>query len=571
MGMSLVKLPYGLSDFYKIRTKNFLYVDKTKYIEELERFGSEYLFFVRPRRFGKSLFLSMLEQYYDVNRKEDFEQLFGDLYIGKHPTEQRNQYFMLQLDFSGLDTSNSVELKRSFQKRFKGTVIRFLDKYSNHLKNAFELKNEIKKSEDIPSVWEILFEAVERSGHKIYLIIDEYDHFTNNIIAMGDGPFYKNIVQASGFVRNFYETVKIGTKSVIDRIFITGVSPIMLDDLTSGFNISENMTMDPICGEMLGFTEEEVRGIVEQFFRSNIDADGLMNELRSNYNGYLFHKNGKHKVYNPDMILYFFREWNKRGQFPEQLVDENVKTDYGRLRRLISNEQNRTQLEEIILNGRVTTQIVSRFSFDRMYLQEYFVSLLFYMGLLTMRGPKEGLVELGIPNYVIRTIFWEYFGQILQETTGVEYRLVESLSEAVREMAYQGNLQPFVDFIHSLLKSLSNRDLQHFDEKYIKLVLLSYLKLTNVYQFISEREVENGYTDIFLERGREVPQVEYEWLLELKYVKESDRNQLKQIRQKAVTQLQEYMASREMVGRPNRKAAALLFVGKGEIVVEYLP
>jgi hypothetical protein len=571
MGMSLVKLPYGLSDFHKIRTKNFLYVDKTKYIEELERFGSEYLFFVRPRRFGKSLFLSMLEHYYDVNSKNDFEQLFGDLYIGKHPTEQRNQYFILHLNFFGLDTSDSVELKDSFQQIFKDAIIRFFNTYAMHFEDVPMLKDRVEQRNHLRSVWDVLFQAVEKSGHKIYLIIDEYDDFANDIIAMGDGLFYKEIIHASGFVRNFYKAVKLGTESVIDRIFITGVSPIMLDDLTSGFNISENMTMDPICGEMLGFTEEEVRGIVEQFFQSNIDTDGLMNELRSNYNGYLFHKNGKHKVYNPDMILYFFREWNKRGQLPEQLVDENVKTDYGRLRRLISNEQNRTQLEEIILNGRVTTQIVSRFSFDRMYLQEYFVSLLFYMGLLTIQGPKEGLVELGIPNYVIRTIFWEYFGQILQETTGVEYRLVESLSEAVREMAYQGNLQPFVDFIHSLLKSLSNRDLQRFDEKYIKLVLLSYLKLTNVYQFISEREVENGYTDIFLEKGREVPQVEYEWLLELKYIKESDRNQLEQIRQEAVTQLQKYMASREMAGRPNRKAAALLFVEKGEIVLEYLP
>jgi hypothetical protein len=566
--MAPLKLPYGNSDFHDIRTGNFFYVDKTSYIEKLERLNSKYLFFIRPRRFGKSLFLSMLENYYDLNKKDDFKRLFGDLYIGKHPTERRNTYFTLRLNFSGLDPSDNVELKGSFQKRFKGTVVRFLDSYSNHLKNASELKNEIKQSDDIVSVWEILFEAVAQSEHKIYLIIDEYDDFANAIIATGDGLFYKEITRTSGFVRSFYKAVKIGTESVIDRIFITGVSPIMLDDLTSGFNIAENMTMNPICGEMLGFIEEEVRGIVDQF-ESNMDPEMLMDELRSNYNGYLFHEEGQLKVYNPDMILYFFNQWSMFERFPKNLIDDNVKIDYDRLGSLVSNEQNRTQLEEIILNEQVTTQIVSRFSFERMYDKEYFVSLLFYMGLLTMQGPKEGFVELGIPNYVIKTVFWSYFGKILQEKTGMEYRLVEKLSSCVREMAYRGKIQPFVDFIGELLSALSRRDLMEFDEKYIKLVILSYLNLTNIYQFISEREVGKGYTDILLKKGIGTPQVRYEWLLELKYLKQEDRKQLDSVRKKASEQIQRYMKSREMVGRPNLKVVALTFVGKDEIVVDH--
>jgi hypothetical protein len=570
MEMTPLKLPYGISDFNDIRTENFVYVDKTRYIEKLERLNAKYLFFIRPRRFGKSLFLSMLEHYYDLNKKGDSEHLFGDLYIGKHPTKRRNKYLVLRLNFSGLDTSDSIELKRSFQKRFKGTVIRFLDKYSNHIKNAAELKNEIKQSDDIVSVWEILFEAVAQSRTKIYLIIDEYDHFVNKIISKNDGLFYKEIIQASGFVRSFYETVKIGTESVVDRIFITGVSPIMLDDLTSGFNIAENMTMNPVCGEMLGFTEEEVQEIVNQF-ESNMDPEELMNELRSNYNGYLFYKGGQSKVYNPDMILYFFNQWSMFGHFPEQLVDDNVKIDYDRLRNLVSNEQNRTQLEEIILNERVTTQIVSRFSFERMYDKEYFVSLLFYMGLLTMQGPKEGLIELGIPNYVIKTVFWGYFGRILQDKTGIEYRLVENLSFCVQEMAYRGKIQPFIDFIGELLRALSRKDLREFDEKYIKVVILSYLNLTNIYQFISEREAQNGYTDILLKKGRGAPQVKVEWLLELKYVKQEDRKQLQQVRKKAFAQIENCMESRELVGRANLKAVALIFVGKDEIVVDHWP
>jgi hypothetical protein len=410
--MAPLKLPYGISDFNDIRTENFFYVDKTMYIEKLERLNSKYLFFIRPRRFGKSLFLSILEHYYDLNKKDDFNSLFGDLYIGKHPTERRNQYFILYLDFSGLNTSGRVELERTFLEAFKKAAIRFLNMYSMHFRDSSVLRDEVKQSQDLRSVWDILFEAVEPSEYKIYLIIDEYDDFTNDIIGTGDGLFYREIIRTSGFVRSFYKTVKIGTKRVIDRIFITGVSPIMLDDLTSGFNISKNLTMHPMFGEMLGFTEEEVREIVAQF-KFDIDSEMLMDELRSNYNGYLFHEDGKLKVYNPDMILYFFDEWSTSGQFPKQLIDDNVKTDYTRLRRLISNEHNRSMLKEIIANEQVTTQIISRFSFDNMYDEENFTSLLFYMGFLTIeKAEYNRRVKLVIPNYVIKTVLWEYFGNL---------------------------------------------------------------------------------------------------------------------------------------------------------------
>jgi hypothetical protein len=408
MEMALLKLPYGIADFHKLRTKHFFYVDKTKYIEKLERLGSEYLFFIRPRRFGKSLFLSMLENYYDRNKKDDFARLFGDLYIGKHPTERRNQYFILRLNFSGLNTSSSVKLEDSFGQTFKRAVIEFFDTYTTYFKDSSVLKEEVKQCDDLRSIWDILFAAVKRSECKIYLIIDEYDHFANNLIAVGDGTSYKEMIRTSGFVRSFYETIKIGTESVIDKIFITGVSPIMLDDLTSGFNIAENLTMDPIFEEMMGFTEEEVRGMIVQF-QPNTSPEILLDKLRSHYNGYRFYEGSTSKVYNPTMVLYFFRQWNKLGYVPEQWVDDNMKIDYNRLRQLIMNEKNRRQLEEIIKNGRVTTQIVSRFSIDRLYTQEYFISLLFYMGLLTIEGTRRGETELVIPNYVIKTLFWEFF------------------------------------------------------------------------------------------------------------------------------------------------------------------
>jgi hypothetical protein len=566
-----LKLPYGNSDFNDIRTEHFFYVDKTMYIEKLERLNAKYLFFIRPRRFGKSLFLSMLENYYDLNKKDDFVRLFGDLYIGKHPTERRNKYLILRLNFSALDPSDNVELKRSFQKRFKGTVVRFLDNYSTHLKNASELKNEIKQSDDIVSVWEILFEAVAQSEHKIYLIIDEYDDFANDIIAMGDGLFYKEIIRASGFVRSFYKAVKLGTESVIDRIFITGVSPIMLDDLTSGFNISKNLTMHPAFGEMLGFTEEEVRGLVGQF-ESSIASEVLMDELRSNYNGYLFHEDGKFRMYNPDMILYFFDEWSSSERFPKQLINDNVKTDYTRLRRLISNEQNRSMLVKIIANERVTARIISRFSFENMYDEKNFVSLLFYIGLLTIQKARDSRqVELVIPNYVVKRVLWEYLGNVLEKTAGMKYDIVENLSEAVQEMASRGNIYPFVDVIGELIQGMSYRD--KMSEQLIKGILLCYLDLTDIYRIASEREVVGkGYADILLQK-RSIndvygPEVKVEWVLELKYIKKEDRNQLESVRREAITQLRRYTTGKDLTEKPCLKAAVLLFIGKDEIVVE---
>jgi hypothetical protein len=569
--MAPLKLPYGNSDFNDIRTENFFYVDKTSYIEKLEQLNAKYLFFIRPRRFGKSLFLSMLENYYDLNKKDDFARLFGDLYIGKHPTERRNQYFILYLDFSGLNTSGRVELERTFLEAFKKAAIRFLNMYSMHFRDSSVLRDEVKQSQDLRSVWDILFEAVEPSEYKIYLIIDEYDDFTNDIIGTGDGLFYREIIRTSGFVRSFYKTVKIGTKRVIDRIFITGVSPIMLDDLTSGFNIAENMTMNPICGEMLGFTEGEVRGIVNQF-EFNMDPEELMNALRNNYNGYLFHEYGELKVYNPDMILYFFNQWGMIGRFPKNLIDDNVKIDYTRLRRLISNEQNRSMLVEIIANERVTARIISRFSFDNMYDEKNFVSLLFYIGLLTIQKARDNRqVELVIPNYVVKKVLWEYLGNVLEKTAGMKYDIVENLSEAVQEMASRGNIYPFVDVIGELIQGMSYRD--KMSEQLIKGILLCYLDLTDIYRIASEREViGRGYADILLQKRSIIdvygPEVRVEWVLELKYIKKEDRNQLESIRREAIHQLKRYTTGKDLAEKPCLKAAVLLFVGKEEIVVE---
>lgn len=557
------KIPYGMSNFKAMREEGYLYVDKTMYIEKIENMSGKYLFFIRPRRFGKSLFLSTLKHYYDINSKKDFDRLFGDLYIGKNPTKMRNSYMIFRLDFSGLDTSNRDRLEISFKQNLIDAMCGFLDDYRNMFNDIEQIKQRIYKSPDIKSIVSQLVNEVKKVGQKIYLIIDEYDHFANDIIAQGDSEFYKEIIRASGFVRDFYETLKIGTETVIDRMFITGISPVMLDDLTSGFNIALNVTMDLSLNEMLGFTEEEVVKVLEEIGVEK--KDELIHHLRELYDGYKFNKNAKTRVYNPDMVLYFLAQYKSTGGYPEYLIDDNMKTDYERLNRLTMNEQNRSLLEKIIKDEGIVAEIVTKFSFDRMYDEEYFVSLLFYMGLLTIERQEKTRLFLKIPNYVVKVMMWEYIENNLKKQHRIDLDLNE-LRKTIEKMAYEGRIKPYVEYIsQNVLKTLSNRDMINFDEKYIKLILITYLVNSKAYRPVSERETEGGYIDIYLERDARIPDVKYEWLIELKYIKKGERNSIDRIIEEGLKQLKRYGESKGLQGRKDLKQALLIFIGKGQL------
>ncbi len=566
-----MKLPYGISDFGSLRKESYLYVDKTSYIEQLESLGSKYVSFIRPRRFGKSLFLSTLAHYYDILAEKDFRALFGDLYIGRNPTPLRQHYLVLELDFSGLDTSGPAEFAGSFRTKINNACRRFLRKYQSILGDTTHLEEQVAQAANGVGVLDVLIRAVEEVQLKLYLIVDEYDHFANDIMAAGESAFYRELVRAAGIVRDFYETVKIGTKSAIDRIFITGVSPIMLDDLTSGFNISDNLTMEPVVHDMLGFTEDDLHQVLAGFQHEMPNAgalpDDLLAELRRNYDGYLFHPEGATRLYNPDMVLHFLNQWQRRGRYPEGILDDNVKTDYGRLQRLIASERNRETLHAIIRDESITAPIVSRFSFDQMYDEEYFVSLLFYLGMLTIKGARYGQTELVIPNYAIKTMYWAYFERWLRTETGIEVKTAE-VGKAIWSLATEGRLQPFVDFIQKqVLSALSHRDLIHFDEKNMKLLLLSYLNLFDVYRPRSERETQHGYIDLFLAKSPGAPAVVYEWLIELKYLKSREAGRLETVKAQGLRQLAAYAAGHDLAGQPHLRQALLVLIGKSEMVV----
>lgn len=562
--MNKKKLPYGNCNFADLIARKFAYVDKTRYIELLENENNSYQYMLRPRRFGKSLFLSTMENYYDLNNKEKFETLFGDLYIGKHPTPERGTYAILKFSFSGLDTETKETFKASFLGRIQECVIKYLERYSGIFGDTGFLVQSIMENKLGVGALDVAYRMAASVGVKIFVMIDEYDHFANNLIAMGET--YRSETQRGGIVRTFYEALKEATDSVVRRIFITGVSPMMLNDLTSGFNMATNMSLRPYYNEMFGFTRDEVEWLMDQ---SGVDKSLITIDMEYYYNGYMFNNDGKDKVYNSQMVLFLFDQILSLKKLPNEIVDKNLKTDYGRLQRLAESERNRVKLLEIIREGGVAGQIHDIFSLEKLNSEEYFVSLLFYMGMLTCGGTFEGDTYLKIPNYSVKTLYWEYLMEYINNEQGKEVIETSKLAATIKDMAYRGNIKPFLDFfVENFAKRLSNRDLAMFDEKYIKVMMLSALYFNRYYYPVSEQENINGYTDIYLERNPAIHDIKYEYVLEIKYIKTNTDKNKKNAFAEAMTQIEKYKKDTRFAERGNVKFAAIVFRGKGDYEIK---
>jgi len=554
------KVPYGQSNFADMIESGYAYADKTRYIELLENENNRYQFFIRPRRFGKSLFLSILENYYDVNRKEKFESLFGEFYIGKNPTPEQGTYAILKFNFSGLNTDSHGEFKKSFLDRIQECVIAFLKSYVNIVPDVKkDIENITEKSFGLNAL-NVAYRTAADAGIPIFVIVDEYDHFANNLIALG--KTYKDEVKAGGIVRSFYENLKAGTDSVVRRIFITGISPMMINDLTSGFNMATDYSLFPKYNEMFGLTKEEVEQIMQKM---GVDKRLMKIDMEAYYNGYMFHEDGKSRVYNPQMILYLFNQILQLGRQPKEVVDTNLQTDYARLRRLAENENNRELLLRITTDGGVYGNIIEKFSIDNLNTEEYFVSLLFYLGMLTNGGARRGRIWLKIPNYSIRTLYWGYAVSYIQDLEEKRISTFE-LDDVTGKMAFDGEIKSFFDFFtENFLKRLSNRDLIRFDEKHVKVMLLASLFTSRLYLPNSENEVVDGYTDIYLQKHPAVADIKYEYVFEIKYAKtDAPDSEIKTKREEAQAQIERYKKDPRFANRSDVRFAAIVFKGKGE-------
>ncbi|MDM8527446.1 AAA family ATPase, partial [Anaerolineales bacterium HSG24] len=401
-------IPYGLASYKSIREDNCYYLDKTHYIPQLETTG-KFLFFIRPRRFGKSSWLTVLEGYYDINRVDEFDFLFKGTYIYDNPTPEKNSYLILNFNFSEVSPQLD-EVKESFYEYTDECFYFFGVTYRELLGDEYFRMIERKKSPH--GKLRFLLKYVGMLGHKVYILVDEYDNFANTILSTAGQTAYHELTRGAGFFRFFFNLLKGAADRMdtgVGRMFITGVSPVTMDDVTSGFNIGQQISLYPELNELLGFTKQDVINILEYY---GLEPNNLLPLIQEWYDNYRFSSQAEQAMFNTDMVLYFIKNYLRRNAPPEEMIDQNVKIDYGKLRHLIVLDRrlngNFSYLMEIIETQETKhTQVVSSFPVEHLTKKENFVSLLFYFGLLS-HAPNgedtEGVLQ--IPNETVKQLMY---------------------------------------------------------------------------------------------------------------------------------------------------------------------
>ena len=555
------KLPYGISDYERLVENDYYYVDKTMYIEKLENIAEPYIMFLRPRKFGKTLFTSVLENYYDIKKVDKFEKLYGNTYIGKNPTKLKNSYHILRFNFSGIDTTNEETTILGFKNKVASSIKFFVEKYN--------LDFFVNSNEEAENILDDLIKAfkIQKSEEKIYVIIDEYDHFANELLGFNTNQF-KNLVSKNGKVRKWYEILKEGTESVVNRIFITGVAPITLDSLTSGFNIGSDKTQNDAFNEMMGFTEEELKELMKEQNISKEEQEEILPIMKENYDGYRFSLYGKEKMYNSNMCLYFLNSYLENRRIPNQLIDVNIASDYtklGKMLDLCKGEERERVIEQTVSGEGIVSEITQKFNPAMEFTETDLVSMLYYLGYLTIAGEVFEKPELKIPNRVMKEIYSDYFLQILSKTA--ELRINENeYNEMLREIALEGKIDKIVEKLEKYLKNLSNRDYIKFDEKYVKIIFYCIAMNLKIFRLKSEMEVQRRYPDILLipkDKSKGYKGV----MIEFKYLKKEEAGKLKEKQEEARNQIKEYIEFEEIKDIQNLNCYTVVAVND-EIYVE---
>ena len=527
------KLPYGISNYQELIEDEYYYVDKTMYIEKLENLAEKRIMFLRPRKFGKTLFTSTLENYYDIKKSDKFEKLFKNTYIGKNPTKLRNTYYILKFNFSGIDTTDNETAMRGFKEKTSITIKGFVEKYGLNFYTNPDLTAEGLLSDLIEAF------KTQKTGEKLYVIIDEYDHFANELLGFNTNQF-KNLVSKNGKIRKWYEILKEGTESVIDRIFITGVAPITLDSLTSGFNISSDKTQDLKFNEMIGFTKEELINMMNQLNISDEEQKRILPIMKENYDGYKFSIEATTKIYNSNMCLYFLNNYIEQRKIPNQLIDMNIASDYskiGKMLELCKGEKRERVIEKTISGEGIVGEITQKFNPAIEFTEKDLISMLYYLGYLTIEDEVVGYPKLSIPNKVMKEIYSEYFLKILKQEMKVDVN--EDYTQIAAQIALEGKIDKILELLKEYLQNLSNRDYMRFDEKYIKLIFYCIAMNLKIFRLKSEMEVQRKYPDILLipkEQSKEYKGV----MIEFKYLKKGEEKKLKEKQEEARKQIEEY-------------------------------
>ena len=539
---AIKELPYGVSNFVTIVEENIYYVDKTMYIPMLEN-EARNLFFIRPRRFGKSLFLGMLHAYYDCRTKDKFEQWFGKLWIGQHPTPNQGRYQVLHLDFSQVG-GRIEKLEENFDSYCRVVFDSFVDIYEDYYTDDFVKK--VRSAATAVDKLTLINDESKKYEYPLYLIIDEYDNFTNTVLNEQGEDVYWSITHAEGFYRDIFKKFK----GSFDRIFITGVSPVTLDDVTSGFNIGWHISTKPEFNQMLGFSTEDVHALFNYYkasgaIRPDCDIEAVIDEMKPWYDNYCFSEDALHtqsRVFNCDMVLYYLRNYISRGEGPEEMIDPNTKTDYNKMKRLIQLDKldgdRKGVIRTIAETGEITCNLYETFPAHQITNPDIFPSLLFYYGMLTIKDTLGSLLVLSIPNNNVRK---QYYGFLLEEYQEVNHINLNEISVLFTYMALQGKWQDALNYMAEAYAKVSSVRDGIEAERNLQGFFMAYLNLNAYYYTAPELELNHGFCDFFLLPDLTHYATKHSYILELKLLHKGDTEATAQKQwDEAVTQINAY-------------------------------
>ena len=523
MKQNVKRLPYGINDFEAVIEQNQYYVDKTMYLPLLENQPSN-IFFIRPRRFGKSIFLSMLHAYYDCSKKEKFQTLFGDLWVGKHPSPLQGKYQILHLDFSYV--GGSIEkLEENFNMYLRVKLDGFMRIYQDSYPE--DVKEKFFKSDSAAEKLALLQDETATKGIPLYLIIDEYDNFTNTVLNEQGEKVYWAITHADGFYRDVFKKFK----GMFERIFITGVSPVTLDDVTSGFNIGWHISTKPEFNQMLGFSQEEVRKMFAYYkevggIPATSDIEAMIDEMKPWYDNYCFSEDAlrtQSKVFNCDMVIYYLRNYMDRGEAPKEMIDPNTKTDYSKMKKLLQLDKldgdRKGVIRTIAETGQIVAPLTEAFSAYSLTDPQIFTSLLFYYGMLTIKGTRGDKMILGIPNNNVRKQYYGYLKDLYEEKAYVD---TNQLTDYYYDMAYEGKWREGLQFMADAYSKVSSVRDGIESERNLQGFFMAYLNLNNYYYTAPELELNHGYCDFFLLPNLTHYATKHSYILELKVLSKKD-------------------------------------------------
>ena len=549
------KILYGVSDYARIRKENGWFIDRTGFIRDLE--NTAFAMFLRPRRFGKSLLISILQSYYDVNYKDRFEELFSGTDIGAKPTEERGRYLVLYYNFSAVDKDVA-----NVQESFNGHVSLWTDAFAENYRKLLPKKavKAILAARGSTAKLDALTSCLTNTGLDVYVLIDEYDNFTNTILAESGQDAYDRLTHGEGFFKQFFTSLKAATSatdSPVKRMFITGVSPVTMDDVTSGFNIATNISTRPTFAETVGFNHDDLRKIIS-YYADRAGYAGHEDEIFETivrwYDGYSFERGGGRQVANTSLVLGYMQNWVTERQEPPDLVDSNLRTDYAKIRHLVTVGRrlngNFSLLEGIIQNGGRVSNLVDSFQARDMSKPQNFVSLLYYFGMLSIRGSSGPLVDFTVPNETVRGFMGAFVPSAYEEIGAVNPRIFD-LTQALAAFSEKGEWRPVMDILATLVReTMAVRD-KIEGEKFVQATMIAYLRsAVSAYFVRHEHEANGGYADLLLEPDLlRYPGVKHALLMEIKYVGASRKpgpKALAAMRREASKQLKRYAASHDL-------------------------